>query len=264
MKRKQRIKELLFWLGVVIYFVITVATARHYRETMRYKSVEIIIADSAQHQFINKDDILDILANNKIKIEGQLLDSLNTLALEHLMKSNHVIKEIEVYHDYNGTLYIRFTQRNPIIRLLANDHSSFYLDEDGYDMEYLPKYITHVPIVTGVDINEKMIAENFNAQTGPFLMKRDSVLHDVFVLGSYIYNHPFWRHNIEQIDLREDEIVLIPLVGSFEIQFGNMSDYKKKFMYLETFYEKVLPRVGWQKYKVINLKYKNQIVCQKK
>ena len=264
MKRKQRIIELLFWIGVFAYLMIAVVTAKHYRQTMRYKTVEIIIADSLEHQFINKDDILDILNNNHIKVEGRLYDSLNTLVLEELIKSNHIIKTVDVYRNYNGTLFIRFTQRNPIIRLLANDHSSFYLDEDGYDMEYLSKYITHIPIVTGIDINQNMISDDFNAKTGPLLMKRDSVLHLVFVLGNYIYNHPFWKHNIEQIDLRGDDIVLIPLVGSFEIEFGNMTDYKKKFMYLETFYKEVLPRVGWQKYKVINLKYKNQIVCQKK
>jgi cell division protein FtsQ len=30
---------------------------------------------------------------------------------------------------------------------------------------------------------------------------------------------------------------------------------------LKLFYQKALPKVGWERYSSINLKYKNQIVC---
>jgi cell division protein FtsQ len=33
---------------------------------------------------------------------------------------------------------------------------------------------------------------------------------------------------------------------------------------LRLFYEQAIPKIGWEKYEIINLKYKNQIVGTKK
>ncbi|MCD7935525.1 MAG: cell division protein FtsQ, partial [Tannerellaceae bacterium] len=33
---------------------------------------------------------------------------------------------------------------------------------------------------------------------------------------------------------------------------------------LQVFYEQAIPKVGWDKYSLINLKFKDQIVCTKK
>jgi len=58
--------------------------------------------------------------------------------------------------------------------------------------------------------------------------------------------------------------VLIPRVGNYEIQFGKMTDLETKFLKLNSFYEQALSKTDWNKYKTINLKYKDQIVCFKK
>ena len=40
-------------------------------------------------------------------------------------------------------------------------------------------------------------------------------------------------------------------------------DAREKLENLKTFYLKVMNRLDWNIYKVINLKYKNQVVCSK-
>jgi cell division protein FtsQ len=47
------------------------------------------------------------------------------------------------------------------------------------------------------------------------------------------------------------------------VVFGSIENYEEKFRNLEAFYKKGLPVSGWNLYKEINLKYKNQIVCTK-
>ncbi len=43
-----------------------------------------------------------------------------------------------------------------------------------------------------------------------------------------------------------------------------LDDYETKLQNLKLFYDQAIPIVGWEKYSVISLKYKNQIVCTKK
>ena len=61
-----------------------------------------------------------------------------------------------------------------------------------------------------------------------------------------------------------DEIDLIPRVGNQIIHLGTTENYEGKLRNLEAFYDKVLPEVGWNKYSVINLEFKDQIVCKKR
>jgi cell division protein FtsQ len=61
----------------------------------------------------------------------------------------------------------------------------------------------------------------------------------------------------------DKDLELIPRVGNHTIILGNVSDLQEKFNKLMIFYKEAMPKVGWNKYKTLNLKYKNQIVCKK-
>ena len=53
-------------------------------------------------------------------------------------------------------------------------------------------------------------------------------------------------------------------MGVYPAWGDTLADFEKKLENLKLFYEKAIPKVGWEKYSIINLKYKNQIVCTKK
>ena len=70
---------------------------------------------------------------------------------------------------------------------------------------------------------------------------------------------------IEQIYVNQyEEFTLIPKVGRQKIIFGKYEDVEDKFNRLELFYAEGMSREGWQKYKTINLKYRRQVVCEKR
>ena len=48
-----------------------------------------------------------------------------------------------------------------------------------------------------------------------------------------------------------------------KIYFGNTDNMDNKFKKLELFYKNILPTKGWNYYESVNLKFKNQIVCNK-
>ena len=53
-------------------------------------------------------------------------------------------------------------------------------------------------------------------------------------------------------------------MGNHRIMLGTLNEFEEKLANLKLFYEQAIPKVGWEKYSMINLKYKNQIVCTKK
>ena len=56
----------------------------------------------------------------------------------------------------------------------------------------------------------------------------------------------------------------MPKIGDQVIILGDGENINKKFKKLEIFYKKAMPKEGWNSYKSINLKYKNQVVATKK
>ncbi len=267
MMNRKVIKEIAFWSVFGLYFLTVIIFSSKKMDTLRYNAVHIIITDSMKHQFINAEDITQILSENKIRIYGTLFDSLNTLKLEQLIKqNNNVIKNIEVFPTYQGHLFVQVTQRNPILRVITYNHNSFYIDEDGHLMPFSTKYISRVPVATGnINANFKMFPPEFNAGTSPCKFPRERIIHNLFTFSTIIHNDSFWSKNVQQLVIKsENQLLIIPEIGNFIINFGSPENIEKKFKYLEIMYKTVLPKVGWNKYSEINLSYKNQIVCTKK
>jgi len=56
------------------------------------------------------------------------------------------------------------------------------------------------------------------------------------------------------------EIELIPRVGNQRILLGDADSLDVKFHNLAAFYKQALPQVGWDAYRLINIKYANQVI----
>ena len=70
---------------------------------------------------------------------------------------------------------------------------------------------------------------------------------------------------VEQIVVTQDnEVILIPKVGNFRIRLGDLENVDQKMEKLYLFLREGIALKGWNKYKEINLEYRNQIVCVKK
>lgn len=78
----------------------------------------------------------------------------------------------------------------------------------------------------------------------------------------------FWRSEIVQIVVAKGpggapEIELVPRTGSHTVIFGGPDGAEEKLAKLLTFYRRGLRNIGWEAYRTINVKYKEQVVCTK-
>ena len=89
--------------------------------------------------------------------------------------------------------------------------------------------------------------------------------NQLFDFAQFLQKNKFWDSQIEQIHVNSKlDIELVPRVGNHYIILGKIEDYKENLTKLKLFYDKGLNKVGWNKYSVINLKFKDQVVCTKR
>ena len=54
---------------------------------------------------------------------------------------------------------------------------------------------------------------------------------------------------------------LVPRSGDFIIEFGTLDNSAEKLAKLEHFYDAGLSHIGWDKYKVVDVRYNKQVIC---
>lgn len=227
-----------FVLGVILIIVMIYLSVD--RMGQKYCSLSEVSIELDENVFVTKDVIVDYLLENTLHPDSVLLDDVSFKVIEDLLLSHPSIKSAIVYSDMNGKVCIKVKQRKPIVRI-QSEKDGFYLDEDGLRMPLSDEYTARMLLVTG-DVNTIS-------------------LEDVFFITDKIYNDEFLKKQIVQIDVKASEMLMLTRLGE-QLEFGKVKNVKEKFEKLMLYYEKGNSQN--KEYKVLNLKYKNQIVCTKK
>ncbi len=234
---------LLFALIVYLVFAFTNFT-RKGNDTM-CRQINVTIADSVHAGFITTDEAERLLKEAGQYPIGKEMDSINRFNIERALKKNAFIDSVSCYKSPNGTVNVLIQQRLPLLRVMANNGEQYYLDEKGRPMK--PHgYVADLVVATG-DISKAYARK------------------ELVLMGLFLRNDPFWGNQIEQINvLPNRHLELVPRVGNHIIRFGSIENIPQKFRNLYTFYEKVLPEVGWNKYKEISVEHTSQIVGKRR
>jgi cell division protein FtsQ len=221
-------------------FILT----RRTEENRPCKSVEIVIADSLEKQFLKEKEVVAYLKRANLYPLNKNSREINTNNIENALLKNDIVEKAEVFRTVSGKIKIVISQKMPILRVFSAG-GSYYVDKAGRTMSAALGQAIYVPVASG-NI-EKPFA------TG-----------DLYRFALFLQKDDFWDDQIEQIYIRsEQDVELVPRIGNHRIIVGNLDNYENKLKRLRLFYEQVIPKMGWENYSVINLKYRNQIVCTK-
>lgn len=224
--------------------------------------IEVIIRDSSEYHFVTAKHLLNIVHNVSGRIVGTPAKDISVAEIENRINVLRELKVAEVYMTIDRTLKIFVDQRDPVMRVMPDEGGDFFVDDEGFVLRKRNLYNPRLHIVGGnINITSAML----NGVSVLDTSIRYTVIRDIYHLVNYISGDSFWSAQIDQIFVdRNDEIDLIPRVGNHVIHLGTTENYKGKLRNLETFYEKVLPDVGWNKYSLISLEFKDQIVCKRR
>lgn len=227
--------------------------------TQLCRNVEVILLDSIQNRFVEKEEVLEIMEDFMGSLKGKPVGEINLHLIEQLLNQRSAIRNSQASITRDGKLTVKITQRKPVLRI-QTENGGFYVDETKYIFPLVSTFTSYVPIVSG------HIPFTLNSDhRGMALEDDENWMQGILELGNYMSNDPFWSAQIEQVYVDENgDIILSPRIGSHKIIFGDLKDIDNKFDKLYTFYKNIVPAEGWDKYSSVNLKYKGQIVCKLK
>lgn len=246
----------LTWVVVFISFLFLLGMATKVQDNVVCKAMEIVIDYEKGNFFVNKEELQTLIVS---QMKGNTFHlptrEINLRQLENFLENNPYIKNAEVYLDIKGKMWVEVEQHEPLVRIVSESNASYYLSRSGIKMPTSSDFSARVPIASG------HIADN-----GKDLGKIESdIVENIYELMEYIKDDQLLQSLFEQIYIEENgDFILTPKIGNHEIILGSVENKQQKFAKLLVFYKEGLANVGWDKYRTINLKYKNQIVCTKK
>jgi len=259
MKRWQIIlrKVLLVMVSItgIAVFVVLLTSAIKKQEEIYCVGININIDYESGLSFITKKEIADkVMYISGDSLQRKKIATLNLQAIETLLEKQPYIDSVEVYFNQQLQLMVKVKQKRPILRIINNDGVSYYLSDKAETMPLSDSFTPRVPVVVG------FVQKYTDA-------KRDSATRlGLWKLITTIEKDTFLNALTDHVNVLENgEIELIPVMGNFTILFGKPQlKTSDKLKNIKTFYKEALPRVGWEKYKSINVKFENQVVCVKR
>ena len=231
----------VFLLGA-LFFLLAFTKVQH--DAYPCKGVSIILENEAT-SFLTRGEVLQIINSLVDSIHGLPLNKLPLYEIEKTIEQHALIAAADVFVLLNGDLIVTVTQKEPMVRVQNMQGKSYYLDIDGKPFPLSSNYTKRLMVANGNIIDSIDVAV-------------------VSKVAKYIHQNEFWKAQIIQLHINENkEIELIPRVGNHIILLGDQEEMEAKFEKLMLFYQKGVQQTGWNKYSIINLKYKNQLVCVK-
>lgn len=216
------------------------------------KCTSVNVSIPGGQYFIDKQEVDHIIEVTSHSLVGRPIENINIQELEDKLKANPFIEFAKVYTEMDGVLRVEVSQRQPILRIMNHYDMDFYVDQNGLKIPLSSNFTARVLVANG------FIEELFTNRVDSLHTR---LAKDLFKTADYIRKDSLWDAQIAQMYVNsEREIELIPRVGNQRILIGNADSLNVKLNNLQAFYKQVLPKVGWDTYKVINVKYTNQVI----
>ncbi len=229
------------FLALTGFIILLFGFTKQRNEVRKLSKIDVKFMDE-------NDPFITLSAVNKLLIQN--IDSVTSIDKETLvlkeMESrlllDPMIRGAEVFVTVDGVLGAKIEQRDPVARVAASP--DFYLDADGKKMPLSSVYSARVPIVTGVKETQ------FAAITPLLLQIREDQFMKNTVVGLVVSS--------------EGNVTLQMRKHDFKVLFGKPKAIAKKFQNFKAFYQKTKQDNTLTGYKVVDLKFGNQVVATKK
>ena len=218
----------------LLLFILVFKFQTQYNQQLNQK-----IKISAETLYTDQNKILDDVKQVVLSGNHHEISSLEN----ELEKMSH-IENAEIYFSVNGEVSLSYYEFKPVVRVFNSENQSYYLDHNCKRIPLSEKYTADLILFTG-------FTENIQD-------------HLILNLAKKIISNKFLSNQVSEVFINElSEAFFIPVIGNHKIKLGSFNSLEVKIKKMMTFYDKIIPKHGWEKYSEINLEYQNQIICLK-
>ncbi len=239
--------KLINWINVrlilmfsLVIFLFSFTSKRNEGRKLT-QSIVVFVGDNAP--FVNQETVNKLLIENNRDAQSIGKDKLDLNKLEKALNTQEMIEKSEVFVSVDGVLKAIVKQKTPIARVFDGD-TSFYIDYKGNNMPLSTNFTARVPLVLG-EINKK------NAK-------------DLAELFRIIHDDEFLKKNIIGVQIMPNgSLKMLNRNFNYQIDFGGTVRIKAKFNNYKAFFQKAVLDSSLYKYKIIDLRFSQQVVCTK-
>lgn len=226
-------------LGLVVFLV---GFSNQRNSTLKVTDV-IIEFEKGNNLFMNYQIVNKLLIQNGKTVRNKEKSVIDLQKLEANILAHPMVEDATVFLTINGELRAKVRQRTPVARVILSS-GSYYIDRQGERMPLSELHTERVLIISG--------------EIAPNDLKK------IHLLVTEIRNDYFLNEMIIDIQKMEDGTYnLRTRIGDQIIIFGKIEEIKHKLKNLNSFFNKALRDGSIGNYSLINLNYKNQVVCTK-
>lgn len=252
------IKKFLFIAAHILALVALIAAfgfIRAERSALLCESFTIRVDHSDGAYFIDQSAIEQHLVKNGWgKRVGEPVEKLDLTKIEKLIQEIPFVEDAEAFTDVHGNIRLDVQQRVPVLRVINSYYESFYIDENGRRMPTTTNSAVQVPVASGY-IRERLNKVD-TIQT--------EIVRQLVELNKYITADDYLSALFVQYYVNADgEFELIPRVGQHSVLLGDLSNLDEKMEKLLVLYRDGFDEEAWRTYRLVNLKYKDQVICKK-
>ncbi|WP_188048769.1 cell division protein FtsQ/DivIB [Flavobacterium sp. GP15] len=239
--------KLFNWINIrlVLMFVLVIFlfsfTSKRNENRKLSKTIITFVGDNAP--FIKQETVNKLLIENNSAVTSIEKVNLDLNKLEKNLNSHQMIEKSDVFVSIDGVLKAVVKQKTPVSRVF-DSNGSFYIDYEGDRMPLSSNFTARVPLVSG-EINK-----NNN--------------EDLAELFRVIFDDSFLKKNIIGIQIMPNgSLIMLNRNFNYQIDFGNLNNVERKFKNYKAFFQKAVLDSSLYKYKKIDLRFTEQVVCTK-
>jgi cell division protein FtsQ len=247
----KRVIATVIWSLVASGAVVLLIAATRQQAEKVCTDVVVNVKSVEGVRYISEKNILNTISGGAPEqLKGQLLKTFDLQQLESILEKNLWIRNAELFFDNNDVLHVDITERKPVARVFAVSGETFYVDDLGEQLPTTNDQVARVPVFT-----------SFPQITKPLIGKDSVLLQQIKEVGLYLLNHDFWMAQVEQVNINNYEMEMIPKLGQHTIQFGDGTNVEAKFNRLLLFYKQIMNKTGWNYYSNLDVRYDKQLVA---
>jgi len=246
-----KVSKVFLALGLVVVY----GFAADYQSSRVCNEVYIDIEHTNGNKFVDEQYILGMLENlHTGGFIGQSVSEMSPSKMENLISQVDYIDEAEVYLDRKGDVRVKVKEKSPLVRVINKDGVSFYIDDQGNYMPFSNTFTSRVLVANG----------EISGQDFEHVDEASSVVKGIYEVARRVKENDYLKSIVVQMYVnKEGQYELVTLLGSHVVVLGDESRLEEKFNHLLTFYKASTSVVDLEKYKIVDLQYKDQIVCTK-
>lgn len=240
MKRFNWTNIRLLLMFFLVIFLFSFTSKRN--ENRKLKGIEILFVEETS-PFVKQEAVNKLLIENNGDVKSIQKLALDLSSLEHTLNSQKMIRQSDVFVTIDGVLKAVIKQRTPIARIFVGERS-FYVDYEGNKMPLSNNFTARVPLVSGA-------IEAVNNE-------------DLIAALKMIYDDDFLKKNIIGMEIMPNaSLKMYNRNFDYRIDFGNLKNAATKFRNYKAFFQKAVLDNSLEKYKKIDLRFTDQVVCTK-